>query len=230
MFWFFRRTPKGDPPTEKQLRYAQKIGIRVTSRMTRKDLSAAISDAEEANPTLQQEREEIVAKSRMKKYGIRCVECKARVSDKASFCSNCGAPTTQSNKETFRIPTGCGCLIVIVVVGVIIYLSSGRNNNQVLRNHTAARHDSPNTCIATRVVHDRFRSVAQNQSVNSTLNDCNEPNIVPDRYSLVSHNGIENTSPNLFSIDLKKSLIKPFTKPIRNPTIKCGFWFFRKKL
>lgn len=52
---------------------------------------------------------------------IRCAECKAKVSDKASACPKCGAPIEISKKkQKSLITTGCGCLIVLLVVGGII--------------------------------------------------------------------------------------------------------------
>lgn len=52
---------------------------------------------------------------------IRCAECKAKVSDKATTCPTCGAPIEVSKKkQKSQISTGCGCLIVLLVVGGII--------------------------------------------------------------------------------------------------------------
>ncbi len=43
MFGFFKKKPPADPPTEKQLRYAKKLGIAVTPTMSKDDVSAAIA-------------------------------------------------------------------------------------------------------------------------------------------------------------------------------------------
>lgn len=53
---------------------------------------------------------------------IRCAECKAKVSDKATTCPKCGAPieVSKKKKQKSQISTGCGCLIVLLVVGGII--------------------------------------------------------------------------------------------------------------
>jgi ribosomal protein L40E len=52
---------------------------------------------------------------------IRCTECKAKVSDKATTCPKCGAPVELSKKkQKSQVSTGCGCLIVLLVVAGII--------------------------------------------------------------------------------------------------------------
>ena len=52
---------------------------------------------------------------------IRCAECKAEVSDTATACPKCGAPMEISKKkQKSQVSTGCGCLIVLLVVGGII--------------------------------------------------------------------------------------------------------------
>jgi ribosomal protein L40E len=52
---------------------------------------------------------------------IRCTECKAKVSDKATTCPKCGAPVEISKKkQKSQISTGCGCLIVLLAGGAII--------------------------------------------------------------------------------------------------------------
>lgn len=45
MFGFFKRKPV-DPPTQKQLNYAKGLGIAVTSRMSKREVSDAITEAE----------------------------------------------------------------------------------------------------------------------------------------------------------------------------------------
>ena len=52
---------------------------------------------------------------------IRCTECKAEVSDKATTCPKCGAPVeVPKKKQKSQISTGCGWLIVLLVLGGII--------------------------------------------------------------------------------------------------------------
>lgn len=52
---------------------------------------------------------------------IRCAECKTKVSDKAAACPKCGAPVEISKKKQKRqIISGCGCVFILLVVGVII--------------------------------------------------------------------------------------------------------------
>ena len=55
MFRFFKRKP-ANPPTAKQIAYAKILGIAVSSRMSKTDVSDAISRAEAANPKLQKRR------------------------------------------------------------------------------------------------------------------------------------------------------------------------------
>ena len=46
MFGLFKRKPPADPPTQRQLNYAKRLGIAVNPRMSKPDLSAAIAAAE----------------------------------------------------------------------------------------------------------------------------------------------------------------------------------------
>ena len=69
MLGFFKKKPPDDPPTDKQLRYAKKLGVVVTPSMGKDDVSAAISAAERANPRLVQDRERVKAKARQRKLG-----------------------------------------------------------------------------------------------------------------------------------------------------------------
>ena len=65
---------------------------------------------------------------------IRCKECNSKVSDKAKTCPNCGAPVEDSKKnEKKKNILGCGCLLIILVFSVIVYLffSNGQNSRQV---------------------------------------------------------------------------------------------------
>jgi hypothetical protein len=69
MFGLFRKKRPSDPPTDKQLRYAKKLGIRITASMSKDDVSAAIGAAERANPRLAEDRERVKAKARERKFG-----------------------------------------------------------------------------------------------------------------------------------------------------------------
>lgn len=52
---------------------------------------------------------------------IRCVECNAKVSDKANACTKCGAPIEISkNKLNSQIRSVCGCFIILLLVAGII--------------------------------------------------------------------------------------------------------------
>jgi len=74
MFGFFKKRPPADPPTEKQRRYAAKLGIDVPVTMTKAELSAAITDAERRNPALAEQRERVKTKVREKKFGKEVVD------------------------------------------------------------------------------------------------------------------------------------------------------------
>jgi hypothetical protein len=73
MFGFFKKRPSSDPPTEKQRRYAARLGIDVPSTMTKEELSAAIADSEQRNPALAVQRERIKVKVRERKFGKKLV-------------------------------------------------------------------------------------------------------------------------------------------------------------
>lgn len=66
---FFRRHPEPDPPTDKQRRYAAKLGIAVPPGMTKRELSAAIHEAEKRVPAATGKRERTKRKSRERKHG-----------------------------------------------------------------------------------------------------------------------------------------------------------------
>src|SRR5271165_3183646 len=73
MFGFFKRRPPADPPTEKQRRYAAKLGIDVPPTMTKAELSDAIAGAERRNPALAEQRERVKTRVREKKLGKELV-------------------------------------------------------------------------------------------------------------------------------------------------------------
>ena len=66
-----------EKPTDKQLKYASKLGIKVTSKMSRLDVSNAISLFEKKNPQLKRQREHIKEKQRSNKYGQEIVRLEA---------------------------------------------------------------------------------------------------------------------------------------------------------
>jgi hypothetical protein len=75
MFGFFKKKrPVAYPPTDKQRRYAARLGIEVPPSMNKADLSAAISEAEYRNPELTQEREQMKEKMRIRKFGKDLIE------------------------------------------------------------------------------------------------------------------------------------------------------------
>jgi hypothetical protein len=73
MFGFLRRKPV-NPPTDKQLRYAKRLGIAVTSNMGRQEVSAAIAAAERANPELAARRETVTRKARERRFGPELIQ------------------------------------------------------------------------------------------------------------------------------------------------------------
>src|SRR4029078_3490591 len=64
-----------DPPTQRQLNYAKKLGIPITSKMTKDDVSDAISAAEVKNPKKKQQRENINRKQQEKADSQWAAEC-----------------------------------------------------------------------------------------------------------------------------------------------------------
>lgn len=78
MFGFFKKKPPPDPPTEKQLRYAKKLGIVVTPSMGKDDVSAAIGAAERASPRLAEQRDRVKRKSRERKFGPELIAEESR--------------------------------------------------------------------------------------------------------------------------------------------------------
>lgn len=78
MFGFFEKGPPADPPTEKQRRYAAKLGIDVPPTMTKAELSAAIWDAERRDPALREQRDRVKSKVREKKFGKELTEQRSR--------------------------------------------------------------------------------------------------------------------------------------------------------
>jgi hypothetical protein len=78
MFGFFKRRPPAEPPTEKQRRYAAKLGINVPPTMSKEQLSAAIADAERRKPALVAQRERVKNKVREKKFGKELVDEEGR--------------------------------------------------------------------------------------------------------------------------------------------------------
>jgi len=68
-----KRAPP-DLPTEKQRRYAAKIGIDVPPTMSKAELSAAIADAERRNPALAEQRERVKRKVRERKFGSKVID------------------------------------------------------------------------------------------------------------------------------------------------------------
>lgn len=58
---------------------------------------------------------------------IRCAECTAKISNKASACPKCGAPVAISKKKQKKqISTGCGCLLVLIIGGIIAAVISSK--------------------------------------------------------------------------------------------------------
>jgi hypothetical protein len=69
MFGFFKKRPPPDPPTDKQRKYAARLGLAVTAAMSKTDVSAAISQAERKNPRAAVQRERVKQRVREQKLG-----------------------------------------------------------------------------------------------------------------------------------------------------------------
>lgn len=81
--WLFGSSPRTDPPTDKQLRYAKKLGIVVSANADRATLSQLIGEAESKNPSLKANREIVKQKQLIRKYGQARVDEKQRWEDLA---------------------------------------------------------------------------------------------------------------------------------------------------
>jgi hypothetical protein len=71
--WPFKKSPPPELPTQKQLNYAKKLGIKVTAGMSKWDVSEAIESAERRNPKLKRQREHIIEKKRIKDCGSELI-------------------------------------------------------------------------------------------------------------------------------------------------------------
>ena len=69
MFGFFKKRPPANPPTEKQRKYAARLGIDFPATMSKTELSTAIAQAEQRNPALAGKRKQVKEKVRKGKYG-----------------------------------------------------------------------------------------------------------------------------------------------------------------
>ncbi|MGE3806900.1 MAG: hypothetical protein AB7K24_19715 [Gemmataceae bacterium] len=78
MFGFFKKHPEPDLPTDKQRRYAAKLGIEIPPSMTKDELSQAIAAVERRNPALGEKREQIVSKAREKRFDKDLTEQEGR--------------------------------------------------------------------------------------------------------------------------------------------------------
>ena len=67
--WLFGRKEPFDPPTEKQVRYAKRLGINVTAEMSKADVSAAIAAEEKRKPGLGRRREQANEAARERRFG-----------------------------------------------------------------------------------------------------------------------------------------------------------------
>lgn len=73
MFNLFKKEQPPDPPTERQLNYARKLGID-TAGMSKADVSYAISDAETRNPSLGKQREQAKVAKHAKQHGPELIQ------------------------------------------------------------------------------------------------------------------------------------------------------------
>lgn len=68
---------------------------------------------------------------------IRCAECKAKVSDKATTCPKCGAPIVIPEKKKSAIG-GCGFVALLLIIGGMIVLLSQSNDGNSKSSPTAS--------------------------------------------------------------------------------------------
>jgi len=88
MFGLFKKKPPADPPTQRQLNYAKRLGVTVTLRMSKQDVSAAISAAEAANPKAKRQREKINAKQAERAHAEWVAECGQELIDAVEHWTN----------------------------------------------------------------------------------------------------------------------------------------------
>jgi hypothetical protein len=74
MFGFFRNREPVDPPTDKQRKYAARLGVSVIKDMSKSEVSLAIAEAERKNPKAAVQRERAKAKARESKYGQELID------------------------------------------------------------------------------------------------------------------------------------------------------------
>jgi len=76
--WLFGSRTPADPPTEKQLRYARKLGITLPENADKATLSSLIGEAESRDPSLKTKRENVKEKIRVCKHGHNKIDEEAR--------------------------------------------------------------------------------------------------------------------------------------------------------
>lgn len=76
--WLFGSRPPADPPTDKQLRYARKLGLAIPENADKATLSRLIGQAEARDPSLTATRADVKAKQRLRKYGQDKIDEEAR--------------------------------------------------------------------------------------------------------------------------------------------------------
>jgi hypothetical protein len=70
--------PSADPPTERQLNYAKKLGIPVTANMSKTDVSEAIAQVERQNPSLARQRQHVNESRYRRTHGAELVEAEEK--------------------------------------------------------------------------------------------------------------------------------------------------------
>jgi len=103
---------------------------------------------------------------------IRCVECKAKVSDKATTCPKCGAPIEISKKKAKgQISKGCGFIIILIAfVGIFAGVISSFNTSQ--------SPSKPSTEAASPVTKQEPKSVTVKQKPMKTPQYSGQPMMV----------------------------------------------------
>jgi hypothetical protein len=138
MFGFFK-SKNVDPPSERQLNYARKLGIAVTSRMSKADVSDAISIAEQKNPNARLQREHINRKQA------------ARAEEK--WASECGPELLGTKEQWSRFGEQGGFILAIYRRGENTIVDVLQVNDAFI---DGARKKKLKLCVASpKVIKDR---------------------------------------------------------------------------
>jgi hypothetical protein len=110
MFGLFKRKPPADPPTQRQLNYAKKLNLTVTSAMSKDDVSNLISVAEAKYPKAKRQREHINRK--------RQEQADAQsIAEDAQWIAECGPELLETERKWQAFSEGEGYILAVYVKG-----------------------------------------------------------------------------------------------------------------